>query len=130
MPYRLPILLLIALGIALAVYSISYKQSQWRYDVATIRGTHRQWIDAGKPDGAALTAFMDGRRQGLELSTNVYAFAGTNRTGVFSLHNLRSKPGRLIICEDGVLIYIYGDTTNLVEGYSQKASSSTTGPFR
>lgn len=87
--------------------SIFITQSLHRADIVELTQTLKRWIEAGRPEGKALSDFMHGRRPDLVVSNRLVTIEGTNFATQFALTTPKSqRPGTLFVTTNEVLIWV------------------------
>lgn len=86
---------------------INVTRSLHRADIFELTQTFKRWVEAGRPEGDALTEFMRGRRQDLVVSNRSFTIEGTNYLAQFAVTQPKSqRPGTLFVTTNEVLIWL------------------------
>jgi hypothetical protein len=101
---------IIFLACAVVAYYVWAKiyitKSLQRADEVELTQTLRRWMEEGRPEGEALTEFMQGRRQDLVVSNRTFTVRGTNYKTQFAVTTPKSQRlGTLFITTNEALIW-------------------------
>ena len=92
-------LLLIYGGLLLRV---NHVRSLLAADVIELDALYSRWNEAGRPEGASLKQFMEGRNSQFAVWTNAIQMAGVQNRGAFVKNRCKASPiGCLIVSENG-----------------------------
>lgn len=79
-------------------------------DIIELTQTLKRWVEAGRPEGEALTEFMRGRRRDLVVSNRSFTIGGTNYLTLLAVTQPKSqRPGTLFVTTNEVLIWLAPD---------------------
>lgn len=81
---------------------------------AGLLATFDRWVEAGRPNGEALEAFMNGRRVDFLVDTQRFEVSGMSYVGILARTNLVSEHrGRFVVTTNRVVLWV--DTDGSVE---------------